>query len=608
VLLDNNDQGGSGGGVTLSGGLNLSTTTNPAFTATGGGTVNVTGATNTLATTTATAVNITTPTNIGGSGVTFKSITVNNGGSSTAANGIILNGTSGAFTVTGDGSQTAGLFDRDGSGGTISKTTSHSVLLTNASNVMLRQMNITNSAHDGVNSSGGGNIVLSAVDISTPGAGAPGPGGDGFGTGNGWRAENITGANAFDNNSRVFNWQGSQSNGILIHNVSVNFTSFTIDHALMTTSATGADGVLGTLFGSTTGTVNVTNSEFTLIDQDAVQVSNNGSGTVAAVLQKSNFHDADATGGDGNNTVYLSNSANGRLNFTVGGPTAGDGNTFKNLARLTTLAGVLQVDAAGGDGSTPAGGRINGTIQHNTISNDAGFVNGRRAIDIQVEADSHNLGTLSAAISDNTINNVSKQAVHISVVSVGGGSVPDANWTITNNQFGNTSPVGTEGNVDSGSAIEFETNVDSFTSGADQHSKLLLQNNVAVNNANNATGATVDITNLWGSVASGTTSILDATILGNTLTNNSTTGGHVLDVLNSSAGDGETLNLNISGNNTTLGASTAGEIRLRQLAGTFNIQGGLAAVSANNSGDTVSSTGSFGTVGSVTLPSSPEPF
>ncbi|MEY2463724.1 MAG: hypothetical protein QOH64_1862, partial [Acidimicrobiaceae bacterium] len=315
-----------------------------------------------------------------------------------------------------------------------------------------------------------------------------------------------------------------------------------------------------------------------------------------------------ATSGDGNNTVYLSNSANGRLNFTVGGPTAAEGNTFHNLARLTVLAGVLQVDAAGGSGATPAGGQINGTIQHNTISNDAGFVNGRRAIDIQVEADSHNLGTLSAAISDNTINNVSKQAVHISVVSVGGGSITDANWTIANNHLGDTSPVGTEGNVDSGSAIEFETNVDSFTSGADTTNKLLVQNNIAVNNANNATGATVDITDLWGTTASGTTGVLDATILGNTLTNNSTTGGHVLDVLNSSAGDGETLNLNVSGNNTTLGASTAGEIRLRQLAGTFNIQGGLAAVSGNNSGDTVSTTGSFGTVASVPLPAAPTAF
>ena len=82
--------------------MTLSTAGNAAFTATGGGTVNVTG-TNTLATTTATALNVDN-TNIGASGITFRSIS-----SGTAASGpakaIILNAVgSGNFTVTGDGS------------------------------------------------------------------------------------------------------------------------------------------------------------------------------------------------------------------------------------------------------------------------------------------------------------------------------------------------------------------------------------------------------------------------------------------------------------------------------------------------------------------------
>ncbi|MDQ1695808.1 MAG: hypothetical protein QOJ03_1161, partial [Frankiaceae bacterium] len=361
--------------------------------------------------------------------------------------------------------------------------------------------------------------------------------------------------------------------------------------------------------GTTDGQVSLTNSEFTLIDQNAAQVLNNGSGTIRAIVQGNNFHDADATGGDGNNTLYLTNSANGHLNFTVGGAGA-LGNTFHNLARLTTLAGVVQVDAAGGSAGTPAGGLINGTITNNNIWNDAGFTNGRRAIDVQVEADSHNLGQLAVAITNNTVNNVAGNGIHVSVVSVGGGSVNDGNWTITGNNLGtpgtnNGLRVGLD-NTDSASAIEFETNADSFTSGADTVNKLQITNNTAVNSANNATGAAVDVTNLWGSTASGTTSLLQATITNNTLTNLDTSGtGHVLDVLNSSAGDGETTNLNIAGNNTTLGASTAGEIRLRQLNGAFNIQGGLAAVSANNNGDTVNSTGSFGTVGSVTLPTAP---
>ncbi|MEY2518471.1 MAG: hypothetical protein QOF24_230 [Verrucomicrobiota bacterium] len=600
---------GNGSGTFNFSNVVISSGVNAGFIATGGGTVNVTGATNTITTTTGTGVNIATPTDIGGSGVTFKSVTVSNGASNSAVNGIILNGTTGAFTVTGDGATSGGFLVENGTGGTIQKTTGDAVSLTNASNVTLRQMRITSPALDGVKATGGGTIKLSAVFINTPGASNPAAGGDGFGTGNGVRLENVTGVNAMDNNSRITNWQASQSNAFLLHNTGTNFTSLTFDHSKIDTSATGAPGFHSNLNGATTGAVTITNTEFTLIDQNAAQVINNGSGTIRTIVQGNNFHDADGTAGDGNNTLFLSNSHEGHHNFTIGGAGA-LGNTFHNLARLTTLAGVVQVDCAGGDGSTPAGGTINGTITNNNIWNDAGFVNGRRAIDVQVEADSHNLGQLAVAITNNTVNNVQGNAIHVSVVSVGGGSVTDANWTITGNSLGaagtnNGIRVGLD-NTDSSSAIEFETNVDVIaSSNAVLGNKLLVSGNTGVNSANNATGGTLDITNIGSSGASGSAT-LHATITNNTLTNVDTAGtGHVLDVLNSSASSHETLNLNITGNNTTLGASAAGEIRLRQLAGTYNIQGGIAAVSANNSGDTVNTTGTFGTVGSVLTPTNP---
>ena len=156
-----------------------------------------------------------------------------------------------------------------------------------------------------------------------------------------------------------------------------------------------------------------------------------------------------------------------------------------NLARLTTLAGVVQVNAT--SGTSRPGAQINGTIENNNIWNDAGFVNGRRAIDVQVEAQGgHNLGTLAVAILNNTVNNVAKQGIHISTVSVAGSSSTDGNRTIQNNSLGaagtnNGLTVGTEGAVDSGSAIEFETNIDVFTSGADLVNKLLVQGNTAIN-------------------------------------------------------------------------------------------------------------------------------
>src|SRR5262249_27687566 len=152
----------------------------------------------------------------------------------------------GSFTVTGDGSQTAGLYDRDGSGGTIQNTTQDAILLTNAS-ATFRQMNITNAGWDGVQATSSGNVTLSAGDINHPGNANPASNGatgnpSGFGGGNGFYVENGTGTYSFDNNSRVFNWQSSQSNAVLLHNTNTNFTSFTVDHALISTSATGAAG------------------------------------------------------------------------------------------------------------------------------------------------------------------------------------------------------------------------------------------------------------------------------------------------------------------------------------------------------------------------------
>jgi hypothetical protein len=103
VLCDNNDVGGTGT-VTFNGGLSINTGTNAGFTATNGGVVNATqnntSIVNTIATTTGTALNVASTT-IGGSGLTFRSISANG-----AANGIVLNnsGSSGLLTVTGNSS------------------------------------------------------------------------------------------------------------------------------------------------------------------------------------------------------------------------------------------------------------------------------------------------------------------------------------------------------------------------------------------------------------------------------------------------------------------------------------------------------------------------
>jgi hypothetical protein len=100
VSLTNN----TGATITFNGGgLDIDATSGGGFVATGGGTLAVTGAGNTITTTTGIALSVSSTT-IGGSGLTFQSISANG-----ATNGIVLNTTgSGALIVTGNSAGNCG--------------------------------------------------------------------------------------------------------------------------------------------------------------------------------------------------------------------------------------------------------------------------------------------------------------------------------------------------------------------------------------------------------------------------------------------------------------------------------------------------------------------
>jgi hypothetical protein len=157
ISLTNN----TGGTFSFTGGLNLSTGANPAFTATAGGTVNATQdnstVVNTLATTTGTALNVTDT--IGGSGLTFRSISVT-GNNTLPTNGIILNNTgAGALKITGNtGACTPAT--PTCTGGTIQGTGSHGVSLTSASNIEFNLFQIHNTGDHGIFGDGVNNFTL----------------------------------------------------------------------------------------------------------------------------------------------------------------------------------------------------------------------------------------------------------------------------------------------------------------------------------------------------------------------------------------------------------------------------------------------------------------
>jgi hypothetical protein len=533
-------------------------------------------------------------------------------------NGIKLTNTSGSFTVTGDGSTTAGLLDRDGSGGTITGTSGDSVLLTNTQNVTLRQMNITSAALDAVEATGGANVILSAVDINTPGATNPAAVG-GFGSGNGLRATNVTGNIFFDNNSRVINWQSSQSNAVLLNQTNTNFSSFTVDNAFITTSATGAAGIHANLNGATTGMVTITDTDLTLIDQNAAQIVNNGSGTITSLVQRNNFHDADATGGDGNNTFLLILTGSGQMNFTIGGPSAADGNAFTNLARLSANAGVLQVQAAGG--TATAGAKLNGSIQNNTLTNPA-FVSQRRGINAVAEASSGNHGGHSIFIGNNSIQNFQQQGIYSLMSTVNGAATANDNLnnniTISNNLVGNISPIG-QGGGDGGSAIEVETLNGTPSVGSDISVNVLIQNNTAVSNNSSGIGDAMEI-NSSGNGAPNT-SVVNLTALGNSITQ-SNAGGSVFEAraLTNSASQ---MCLDLNAGNTSPNTATGGTLGFRitqdAAAGAYSIDGMAAGpqtaaavqtfLAARNTGAVTAASGGTGFVGApggcanATLPS-----
>ena len=549
--------------------MTLTTGANAAFTATGGGTVNVcdenpcnpaaTGTlVNTLTTTTGTALNVANTT-IGASGLDVPQHLGQRRGQRDRAQQHRL---SGGLTVSGDGSQTTGLFDRDGSGGTITNTTGHAVALTNASNVTLRQMNITNTATnaDGINSSGGSNFTLLAALIDSPG-------------GHGINLTNIGGANTINQNTVIEDFNTLTKSGIEIRNTNTNFTSITIgtntavdDDTKIRNSVTGSDGILFVAMGATTGAVTVQNMEFAGLDQDAVQISNDGSGVITSVIRSSNFHDADNTviGGiaDGNNTVFLSQSGSGDHNFTIGGATAAEGNSFTNLGRLGVLAGVVQVNV---NGAASAAAQVNGTIRHNTVTGSTG----RRGIMFLAEASGGAQGGHTVSILDNTVSNTFHGSIYAIFSSLNNSDNLGNSLTVSRNNVNTT--VGNSGG-DSASAIEIEYAVGAGSSGSDIAATIMLEDNIAVNNTTSGLGDTIEIVNRADVV--GATGTMNVTAWGNTATNQAGGTNSAFEIRNFASAGGTltmTLDLNAANNAANRNAFLIGRGQHHQRSGNNDV-------------------------------------
>jgi len=355
---------GTNGAVTLAGnpghlvqltggGLDIDTTSGFGFRATGGGTVEVAGANNTVDTTTGTGVEIAN-TDIGAGNVTWRSVSVNG-----ATNGILLNttGTAGDFVVTGDGTMTGGVFNRNGSGGTIQSTTGDGVSLTNVNGATLRQMNLlsigTGAADDAVAVSGGSAIVLSAAHIQAP-------------AGSGWESTNIGAGNRIDHGSLVEDIATSNEAGVRVRNTSTA-GSLTLDASTFRDQAQGGGTFNGNSFVEVTGigsgfefVLNVLNGcTFEDIFGNAINV---GAGsvvgdtvTMTTNVSGSTFRNNPDPGGLGILGLGSVHSATSRFDIS--------GNTFLNLVDLVSTDGVIDISSCASPTTTSTTPRTRASAQ-----------------------------------------------------------------------------------------------------------------------------------------------------------------------------------------------------------------------------------------------------
>ncbi len=553
IFLNNN----TGATINFSGGgMNLNTGANAAFTATGGGTVNVIGSNNTITTTTSTAVNITTPTNIGGSGVTFRSITVNNGASASATSGIVLNDTTGSFTVTGDGT-----LARNGSGGTINRVTNDAIDLNNASNVTLQSMNLTNNGDTApasatnaesttgdqtVQINGGSNIVLSGMLIQNP-------------TGTGILALNLGGTNRVNNNSRIENLSATAGHGIYVNNTNTNMTLFEFQNSQMVNNASS----FANFFFANTGTSNMTlDVKGSTFEDLGIQAITAAAGGVAATT--------------------------GTLNSTIGGPAMADRNFFQNAKGV----GENNVGILVNNGATH-----NSTVENNLFDNIAedGSIANTSVIRTQ-----NNGGVMNATVKNNTIQNIT--------YATGGRHAIGHVFEPASFSAGNSSTLDFDGNTISGitfSASSREAIFIDFRANASGGNVKVRNNNFTLTNGSpsqqamelrfrqtNASTVNLQVSNNTGSASVTGLPYIDvdveaaatvnATITNNPFTNTNGTPSTTVDMATEAAGT--TGCLNISGN--TLNHSPGmnnGTININETAGTLNVtQASAAAVASAN--------------------------
>jgi hypothetical protein len=354
------------------GGLAITTTTGAGFTATGGGTVQVTGANNVIASGTGTALRVEN-TNIGASGLTFRSISHSGG-----ANGIVLNNTGNVNGVQVTGSGAAG------SGGSITNTTGadgttagNGIYLSGVTNVVLDRMILSGHSNHGVYGTGvsGFSLANSTVQGNGTNAGGSGEGGIYF--------LGLTGTSAIS--GATVN-QHASGNGLWVYN-----TAGTLNLAVTgsTFSNSENDGILVEAHNSANVTVNVGTTNFSANKGDHVQVAPNNASVVSTTITGGTF--------SGGHPTALGQG----ITLRAGGPFSG---TFTYDINGITINSSISYAINTGFGSTTGTGLVQGKIRNNTIgTGGVAFSGSAQASCILAETNGGGTGTHTVSITDNVL-------------------------------------------------------------------------------------------------------------------------------------------------------------------------------------------------------------
>jgi Domain of unknown function (DUF4214)/Bacterial Ig domain len=344
----------NGGTLNFTGGLNIATTAGIGINANTGGTIsatqNNTTIVNTITSTTGTALNVSS-TNIGASGLTFRSISSNGG----TASGIILDstGSSGGLTVTGDGTNTTRggnasggtIANKDDGGADNSGTVGTGIFLSNTSNVTLRRMQLNDHKNYAIRglSVTGFTLQYSTINGLNGDTTVGEEGNVAFGKTNPSGANGLFGSGLIDN-CKI---SGGIENNLEFYNQSGTLNALTISNSDVksNTAATGNDGILIESQTSASMTVSVQSCLFDDNKSQAVQLNAIDSSTADITVNSCTLQRTT----QGNEGFVFQNASNAHLtahitNNTstgIGGVVAFVGNTAGNASATSLLTAVI---------------------------------------------------------------------------------------------------------------------------------------------------------------------------------------------------------------------------------------------------------------------------